>query len=209
MFRKVTLPAFASVLMLVAVIMSCSEDSNYDSRTAVYVSGISHNRPFICDVLCQGDSIYEEDGSTFKTDDDYITEDFMAVEITNKPYNSIVDPANGSLGQFLVTGYDVEFIPMGGAAVPAASFSGSTSILVPAGESVEAYILIVPFEAKAVSPLADLRYQIGGLEIMSRAHITFHGEEIQSGSEVDFEAYVSVNFADLLLTKTDQDKLNQ
>jgi hypothetical protein len=194
--------------MLVAGILSCSEDSNYDTRTTVFVSSISHNRPFICDVLCQGDSIYEEDGSTLKTDDDFITEDYMAVEFTNKPYNSIVDPANGSLGQFLVTGYDVEFIPMGGAAVPVPPFSGSTSILVPAGESVEAYILIVPFEAKTVDPLFGLRYPIGG-EIMSRAHITFRGEEIQSGSEVEFEAYVSVNFADLLLTKTDQDKLNQ
>jgi len=208
MFRKVTLPAFVSVLMIVAGLLSCSEDSNYDSRTNVYVSSISHNRPFICDVLCQGDSIFEEDGSTLKTDDDFITEDYMAVEFTNRPYNSIVDPANGSLGQFLVTGYDVEFIPLGGAAVPVPPFSGSTSILVPSGETVEAYILLVPFEAKAVDPLFGLRFPLGG-EIMSRAHITFHGEEIQSGSEVDFEANVTVNFADLLLTRTDQEKLNQ
>lgn len=209
MSRKVMLITFASLFMLVAVIMSCSEDTNYDQRTVVYVSSISHDRPFICDVLCQGDSVFNSDGVSFKFSDDYISEDFMAVEFTNKPYNSIVDVGEGSLGQFLVTGYDVEFIPYGGATVPLPPFSGTTSILVPAGESVEAYILIVPFQAKAVQPLIGLAYQADDLEILARAHITFHGEEVQGGNKVDFEASVSVSFADPLLTKTDQQKLNQ
>jgi len=209
MSRKVKVLAFTSALVLVAIIMSCSEDSNYDQRTVVYVSSISNDRPFISDVLCQGDSVFESNGVTFLRDDDFITEDYLPVVFTNKPYNSIVDPANGSLGQFLVTGYDVEFIPYGGAAVPVQRFSGTTSILVPSGESVEAYILIVPFAAKALQPLFGLAYQIDDLEIMARAHITFHGEEIQAGTKVDFEANVTVNFADPLLTKTDQDKLNK
>ena len=209
MSRKVKVFAFASALVLVTIIMSCSEDSNYDQRTVVYVSSISNDRPFICDVLCQGDSIFYGDGVTPKRDDDFITEDYLPVVFTNKPYNSIVDPANGALGQFLVTGYDVEFIPYGGAAVPVPPFSGTTSILVPSGESVEAYILIVPFAAKSLQPLAGLMYQIDDTEIMARAHITFHGEEIQAGTKVDFEANVTVNFADPLLTKTDQEKLNK
>ena len=209
MSRKVKVLAFASALVLVAIIMSCSEDSNYDQRTVVYVSSIANDRPFICDVLCQGDSVFEDDGVTFLRGDDFITEDYLPVVFTNTPYNSIVDPANGSLGQFLVTGYDVEFIPYGGAAVPVQPFSGTTSILVPSGESVEAYILIVPFGAKALQPLLGLAYQTDDLEIMARAHITFHGEEIQAGTKVDFEANVTVNFADPLLTKTDQEKLNK
>jgi hypothetical protein len=209
MSRKVMFISFAALFMVLAIIMSCSEDTSYDQRTVVYVSSISHDRPFICDVLCQGDSVFNSDGVSFKFSDDFITEDYMAVEFTNKPYSSIIDPVEGSLGQFLVTGYDVEFIPYGGAAVPVAPFSGSTSILVPAGESVEAYILIVPFEAKAVQPLYGLGYQVDGLEILTRAHITFHGEEVQGGNKVDFEANVSVSFADPLLTKTDQEKLNK
>ena len=209
MSGKVKVLAFASALIIVAVILSCSEDSNYDQRTVVYVSSISNDRPFICDVLCQGDSIFNSDGVTLKLSDDFITENYLPVVFTNKPYNSIVDPANGSLGQFLVTGYDVEFIPYGGASIPVQPFSGTTSILVPPGESVEAYILIVPFAAKSLQPLVGLMYQVDDIEIMARAHITFHGEEIQAGTKVDFEANVTVNFADPLLTKTDQDKLNK
>ena len=209
MFGKSKVVVLAFALMLVAVILSCSEDSNYDQRTVVYVSSISNDRPFICDVLCQGDSIFNGDNRTFKLSDDFVTEDYLPVVFTNTPYNSIVDPANGSLGQFLVTGYDVEFIPYGGAAVPVQRFSGTTSILVPSGESVEAYILIVPFAAKNLQPLVGLMYQADDIEIMARAHITFHGEEIQAGTKVDFEANVTVNFADPLLTKTDQEKLNK
>jgi hypothetical protein len=209
MSRKVKALAFASALVLVAVILSCSEDSNYDQRTVVYVSSIAHDRPFMCDVLCQGDSIYMANGVTYKYSDDFITEDYLPVVFTNKPYNGIVDPSEGALGQFLVTGYDVSFIPYGGAAVPIAPFSGTTSILVPSGESVEAAILICPFDAKSLQPLVGLAYQTDALEIMARAHIVFHGEEVQSGTKVDFEANVSINFADPLLTKTDQEKLNK
>ena len=209
MFGKVKVLAFASALVLVAILLGCSEDSNYDQRTVVYVSSLNGDRPFICDVLCQGDSIYNADGLTFKIIDDYITEDYILVGFTNKPYSSIVDPADGSLGDFLVTGYDVEFIPYGGDTLPVRPFSGTTSILVPAGESVEAYILIVPFVEKTVQPLFGLRYQTSGVEIMARAHIMFHGEEIQGGTKVDFETNLTVNFADPLLTKTDQEKLNK
>ncbi len=207
MSRNVKALVFAAALAILAVVLSCSEDSNYDQRTVVYVSSISHDKPFMVDVLCQGDSIYMKDGVTFKTSDDFIMEDNMSVTFTNKPYNGIVDPNNGSLGQFLVTGYDVTFFPYGGASVPVPPFTGTTSILVPAGESVEAFILICPFAAKNVAPLLGIQYS--PTEIMTRAHIVFHGEEIQSGTKFDFEANATVNFADPLLTKADQQKLNQ
>jgi hypothetical protein len=209
MSGKVKAIVFASSLALLAVILSCSEDSNYDQRTVVYVSSIANDRPYMVDVLCQGDSIYNPDGVTFKYIDDFVTEDYIPVVFTNKPYNGIVDPAEGALGQFLVTGYDVSFMPYGGAAVPVAPFSGTTSVLVPSGESVSASVLLCPFEAKSLQPLLGLAYQTDGYEIMARAHIVFHGEEIQSGRKVDFEANVSVNFADPLVTKTDEDKLNK
>jgi hypothetical protein len=43
---------------------------------------------------------------------------------------------------------------------------------------------------------------------LSRAHFTFHGHYVQTTTQVDFEAYLSVNFADPLLTTQDEQKLN-
>ena len=202
--RKVVILVFA--FLLAAVILSCSEDSNYDQRTVVYVGNINGDRPFLCDVLSQGDSIYNEDMITYKTIDDAVREDYVAVTFYNKPYSSVIDPGVGSLGDFLVTGYDVQFVTYGGAPVPVASFSGSTSILVPLDGSVTGYILLVPFSAKNSDPLDSMKYS--PLEILARAHFIFHGHYVQTTTQVDFEADLSVNFADPLLTTQDEQRLN-
>ena len=206
MSGKVKAAVVASALVLITVILSCSEDSNYDQITVVYVSSINKDAPYLCDVLCQGDSIYEKDQIHYKYSDDFVTEDWIQVVFTNKPYNSIVDPDKGSLGDFLVTGYDVEFIPYGGAPVPVQPFSGTTSVLVPSGTAVPASILLVPFAAKNVDPLLGLMYTNN--EIMARAHITFHGQEVQTNNNIKFEVNVTVDFADPLVTKADEKTLN-
>lgn len=202
MFKPTHLISFVAALVLAVILMSCTDESNYDQRTVVYVASMNDDAPFLCDVLNQGDSLYERDGVTYKTDDDYITEDFIKVVFHNRPYNNIVDPGSGSLGDFLVTDYDVEFVPYGSAPVPVEPFSGKTSIYVPAGELVEGYILIVPFGAKNVDPLLSLMYT--PQEIMTIANITFRGHEIQTDREVSFSAGLTVNFADPLLTKSQQ-----
>jgi hypothetical protein len=206
MFGKSKVVMLAFALLLAAVILGCSEDSNYDQRTVVYVGGINGDKPFLCDVLSQGDSLYMPDMVTYKTSDDFITEDWVEVVFYNKPYSTVIEPGTGSLGDFLVTGYDVEFIPLGGASNPVASFSGSTSILVPASESVTGSILLVPFSSKNVDPLNSMKYS--PLEIMSRAHITFHGRYVQTTTDVEFTADLTVNFADPLLTTNDQNQQN-
>jgi hypothetical protein len=202
MFGKSKVVVLAFALLLIAVILSCSEDSNYDQRTVVYVGGINANKPFMCDILNQGDSLYMPDLVTYKTSDDYITEDYVDVVFYNKPYSTVIEPGTGSLGDFLVTGYDVMFIPLGGADTPVAPFSGSTSILVPQGESVTGSVLLVPFSAKNQDPLNSMKYS--PLEIMARAHFTFHGHYVQTNTLVDFTADLSVDFADPLTTKNQQ-----
>ncbi|MCX5753207.1 MAG: hypothetical protein NTW97_06115 [Candidatus Krumholzibacteria bacterium] len=204
MFGKSKVVVLASALLLLAVILSCSEDSNYDQRTVVYVGGINGDKPFLCDVLSQGDSLYEEDNATFKTSDDFITEDWVEVVFYNKPYSTVIEPGTGSLGDFLVTGYDVSFIPLTGTVTPVHAFSGSTAILVPGGESVAGNILLVPFAAKNIDPLNSMKYS--PLEIMARAHFTFHGHYVQTNTLVEFAADLSVNFADPLLTTKDQNQ---
>ncbi len=207
MFGKIKLAALVSALVLGAIILSCSEDSNYDQRTVVYVSSINENMPFLCDVLNQGDSLYMPQSTTvYKEDDDYVTEDRIQVVFHNKPYNGIVNPENGALGDFLVTGYDVEFISTGGSLTPVASFSGTTSILVPADDDAMGYILLVPFSAKNLDPLNLLKYSPS--EIMAQAHITFHGHEVQTDVNVDFETMILVSFADPLTTTGQQNQGN-
>ena len=202
--RKAVALAFA--ILTVAALLGCSEDTNYDQRTVVYVGGMNNDTPYLCDVLSQGDSIYNEDMVTFKTSDDFITEDRIEVTFYNKAYSSVIEPGTGSLGDFLVTGYEVEFFPNVGSPVPVPPFSGSTSILVPEGEAVTGSILLVPYAAKNVEPLQSVKYSY--TEIMAYAHFKFRGHYVQTSTIVEFESNLTVNFADPLLSTKDQNNLN-
>jgi len=203
--KNCTAFTFVTVLIIGALLVGCDEDSNYDQRTVVYVSNINDGFPVLSDVRNQGDSLYEKDGETFKRDDDFWLEDWIKVEFHNRPYSSVVDPNSGSLGDFLFTSYDVEFVRMDGGTSPVPPFTGETSILVPANSLVEGVILLVPVSAKRISPLVDLEYTAN--EIMTNAHITFHGHEIQTDREIDFSAGILVNFADIL-EEDEQNKSN-
>jgi hypothetical protein len=158
MYRKrLTALALISIVGVWFLVMGCDEDSNYDSRTVVYVSSINENAPFLSDVLDQGDSVYTRDHSGFLIYDDFVAEDWIKVQFHNKPYNSVlsVDCAT-SLTDFLVTNYTVEFVDLAGGPAPVPPIFGETSILVPAATFVEGYILLVPFSAKLIPPLSDL-----------------------------------------------------
>jgi hypothetical protein len=54
-------------------------------------------------------------------------------------------------------------------------------------------------------PLFSLEYN-PNVEIMTHARIIFHGEEVQTNRKTDFEAMVTVNFADPLTTKNQQNQ---
>ncbi len=194
--KKCTAFIFTTVMIIGALLIGCDEDSNYDQRTVVYVSNINEGFPYLSDVRNQGDSLWERDYSDYKYDDDYWVEDWVKVEFHNRPYSGVVDPNNGSLGDFLLTSYDVEFITLDGSGTPVPPFSGETSILVPANSLVEGAILLVPVYTKRMSPLVDLEYTAN--EIMTNAHITFHGHEVQTDRDIEFSAGILVNFADIL-----------
>ncbi len=194
--KKLTAIALISLVAVWFLAMGCDEDSNYDSRTVVYVASVNDNTPYMSDVLNQGDSIRTESGTGWVTNDDFVEEDWIAVLFHNRPYNGLLNPDCGSLGDFLVTHYSVEFLPYGSNPVPVAPFSGETSILVPANSMVEGYILLVPIYSKQISPLVDMQYT--GQEIMTIANITFSGHEVQTDRTVEFTCGVSVNFADPL-----------
>jgi hypothetical protein len=195
--KKISTAALLMFIIASIVAFGCSEDTNYDQRAVVYVMSINENAPYLSDVLEQGDSVYYTPPPDFviKYVDDYVTEDYVKVIFENRPYNGIVDP-RFSLGDVMVTGYDVEFVNLGGGNAPVASFSGTTSILVEANSIVEAWVLLVPFSAKNSLALDTLKYT--AYEIMAQANITFHGHEVQTENETHFPASLTVNFADPL-----------
>jgi hypothetical protein len=201
--KKCTAFIFTTAMIIGALLIGCDEDSNYDQRTVVYVSNINEGFPYLSDVRNQGDSLWERDYSDYKRDDDYWEEDWIIVEFHNRPYSGIVDPNNGSLGDFLLTSYDIAFITMDGSATPVPPFTGETSILVPANSRVEGAILLVPVYTKLMPPLVNLEYTAN--EIMTNAHITFHGHEVQTDRDIEFSAGILVNFADIL----DEDALEK
>ncbi len=204
--RKMSLVAAVTLIVGAAVMIGCdSKPDNYTTRTIVYVSYINEGMPFMCDVLYQGDSLYYEDTFILKLEDDFITEDRVKVLVHNRPYNALIEPQL-SLGDFLVTGYTVEFVPTDGGPTPLPPFTGNTSVLVPANEMVEFWIVIVPFDAKTVDPLLSIQYT--NQEIYSNARIRFTGHEIQTSREISFEAGLHVNFADPLITKSNKDDFN-
>lgn len=187
---------FSAGVLLALILLSCSENTPYDQRTVLIVSSVNDGSPFFSDVLNQGDSLYEKDGVTLKTDDDYVVEDYLKVTFYNKPYSNILDFDESSLGDFIVTGYDVEFVRTDGGTSPVPPFSGETSVLVPANSTVDANILLVPFSLKNQSPLVDLRYSPN--EILAYAHIKFYGHEVQTDRNLFFETGISVCFGDKL-----------
>lgn len=194
--------AVVTLFLITAAVLSAGcDDTNYDQRTVVYVSNVNDGMPFLSDVLQQGDSLYYDKTNILKLEDDYIEEDWLKVEIHNRPYNGFVQPEY-SLGDFLLTSYDVSFVQADGTAGPVPSFSGQTSILVPADSKVEAYIVLVPFDRKTVSPLVDMQYT--NIEIYSNAHIVFHGHEVQTDREIEFSCGIHVNFADPLTLDSDR-----
>ncbi|MBU8920454.1 MAG: hypothetical protein KOO63_01220 [Bacteroidales bacterium] len=201
--RKLTTLAVITMIVIGALSAGCDNDNNYDERTVVYVSNVNEGYPFISDVLNQGDELFIEDdpANGYNIGDDYIIEDWMKVEFHNRPYNSVVDPNASSLGDFLVTSYEVEFTRLDGNLTPVvADFTGLMSLMVPADSKVEAVILIVPYGSKLLPTLSSLQYNAG--EVMAHAQITFHGHEIQTERNINFSAGVIVTFADVL---TDED----
>lgn len=195
--KKFTALAIIIMFASIAVFIGCDADSTYHQRTVVYVSNFNDGSPYFADVLNQGDSIYVGETTRYKIEDDYVEEDWVKVEIHNRPYNSLINTSSSSLGDFLVTGYDVSFARTdGGSGTPVGAFTGSMSTLVPANSKTEVFILLVPFESKNDPTLHSLWYSSD--EILARADITFHGHEIQTDRELQFSASFGVTFGDAL-----------
>lgn len=195
--RKCTTLAIVALTAMGLFAAGCDLDNNYDERTVVYVSNINEGYPFLADVINQGDSLYYEDTFIRKVEDDYIVEDWVKVQFHNRPNNGVVDIESSVLGDFLVTGYTVEFTRMdGNTGTLVEPFMGQMSLLVPANTQVEAVILLVPYGAKISGELLTMHYTTQ--EVYTNATITFTGHEVQTDRVIHFSAGLMVNFVDFL-----------
>ncbi len=187
----------ATVIFLV----SCQTDGE-ESRAVVTVAAINENVPVFSDVLEQGDSVRRDNGQ-FVIWDDYIKEDHVSVLFYNRPYNPLAFTEPGRpFGEYLVTRYRVEWERLDGGSPTPPTYNGVTSVSVPTGEFVEAFVVLVPFEVKTMPFLTALQYSSS--EILCHAHFTFWGHEVGTDRETLFRASISVNFADLLV-KSERD----
>jgi hypothetical protein len=191
---------FLCVFGIVVVFMVGCETDGEEKRAVVTVAAINDNAPVFSDVLEQGDSVYRENGDPVRLDD-YIKEDNVKVLFYNRPYNTFTFTGAGRpYGEFLVTRYRIEWQRSDTGEVPPV-YNGATSVSIPTGEYVEAYIVLVPFEVKNLPFISSLNYlgTNAGDEILCIANITFWGHEVGTGRESTIQASVSVNFADWII----------
>lgn len=105
------------------------------------------------------------------------------------PFGSSQPPGYGAhLTRYRVTFTSVE----GDTAVPA-PHEGALNVVIPPGEEKNVAFVLVPAEAKLVSPLVDL---INGGELRTKALVEFWGVEDKTGEELYASGELDVNFAD-------------
>jgi hypothetical protein len=169
---------FLLSFIAVAGVGLASCDDNDFNRSVITVASINENGPFFSDVIDSNNVVHE---------------DYVAVMIQNRPYNVFVTTGPDlPYSDFVVTRYRVEWRRVdGGVGVPA-TYEGATSMSIPSGDMVAGSILLVPAIEK-LTPLMTALY--GGGEYVMVAMITFWGHEGGVERETEFQASLTVTFA--------------
>jgi len=162
---------------------SCSDDSA--PRSTIIIDSINDGKILNSDLYNNGQD------KQFDTEDDYIVEDQVVVQLRNRAHDAglTIDP-NGPFGAVVFYRYEVRF--RGDESLPTI-YSG-LHLRVPAGTSKQGEIVIVPASYKTAPPLLTIR-QLQE-EIRLEADITFIGEEEDSEEEVRVTATLPVHCAD-------------
>jgi hypothetical protein len=185
------------------------DNTGEQQRSVVVVRQVNQGAPVIVDVLEQGDSLFQDDGITPITHDDFITQDWLVVEMQNVPYNPLVTTEPGlPHGDFVVTDYEIVWTRTDGGSEKLPTFRGNTSQVIPSGGDAVFAILLVTFDDKRLPVLNDLNYMspvAAGDEIHMRADITFEGHEVGTERETEIKTTVSAAFVDLVVATSDKD----
>lgn len=173
--------AFA-IAVAAVLALSCADESA--PRSTVTIDSINGGEILDCDLYNNGDD--NQQG----TDDDFIVEDQVTVELRNRPHDAglTIDP-NGPFGAVVFHRCEVRFT--GDESLP--PVTSSMHLRVPSGRTVQGEILVVPAAYKIEPPLLNI-LENGG-EIRLDAHITLVGEEEDSNDEVIATAVLPVHCA--------------
>ena len=134
------------------------------------------------------DVVTIEGGLALVYEDNAVAVISFDVHFYDVPFTSSQPPGYGAhLTRYMVTFRSVE-----GDTFPA-SHEGVINVIVPPGEEKDVSFVLVPAEAKTVSPLVDL---ISGGELRTSALVEFWGTEDKTGQEVYTSGELDVNFAD-------------
>ncbi|MDM7914908.1 MAG: hypothetical protein ACE15D_05400 [Candidatus Eisenbacteria bacterium] len=179
--RLRTLLALIPAALLLALVVSCSDESA--PRSAVWIESIHGGQALESDVYNNGDD------DVPGTEDDFIIEDQVAVEIHNQPSDPAlsIDPT-GPYGAVVFDRYKVTF--HGTEQLDAVE--GAMHLRVPSGSTATGEITIVPAGYKMEAPLQSL--QVGG-ELLFTADIVITGKEEDSGDAVRVEGSLPVHCA--------------
>jgi hypothetical protein len=201
--------AFTAVVAVVFGVLAGCDNTGEQQRSVVVVTSVNEGLPVVVDVLEQGDSLYEPDGTTIKLNDDFIAQDWLTIQMQNNPYNAFVTTDPGMPhGDFIVTRYQVQWTRTDGGAVALPTYTGYTSQIIPSGEDAWFAILLVTFDNKNLPVLSDLCYvcPAAGDEIFMRADITFFGHEAGTERETEVEIAVGASFVDLVIETDEKNK---
>ncbi len=198
----------ASLAVIYGVFAGCDTGSQNSERSIITVSSLNNNSPGLVDVLCQGDSIFEADGTTVKTSDDGIVPTWIPIIFFNKPYSGL-NPTESGLpyGDYVVERYTIDWTRTDGG-TPLPSTDDQTSIIVPSDEEAFGYIRLVSFDSKTNPLIFDLNYlgaRAGQIDLMT-ANITFFGREAGTDRVTEFQARLSVQFLDIISTECDENE---
>jgi len=134
------------------------------------------------------DVVTIEDGLALVYEDNAVAVISFDVHFYDVPFGSSQPPGYGAH----LTRYRVTFSSVEGDTFPD-SHEGAINVIVPPGEEQDVSFVLVPAEAKTVSPLVDL---IAGGELRTKALVEFWGTEDKTGQEVYTSGELDVNFAD-------------
>lgn len=200
--------AFAAIVGVAIGVMAGCDNTGEQQRSQVVVSSVNLGAPVVVDVLEQGDSVYAAGTTNPVTNDDFIAQDWLILQLQNFPYNPLVVTEPGlPHGDFLITHYDVQWTRTDGGTTTLPPYTGYTNQVVPSGvDDVFMSILLVTFDNKNLPVLADLCYICAnsGDEILMRADITLYGHEVGTERETEIEFSVGVSFVDLVIATGDK-----
>lgn len=137
----------------------------------------------------ESDVVTVEDTIALVYEDNAVAMVSFDVHFYEVPFGSSQPPGYGAH----LTRYKVTFSSLEEGEFPAAH-EGALNVNIPPGEEEAVVFVLVPAEAKTVSPLVDLG--ISGGELQTKALVEFWGVENKTGKELYASGELTVNFAD-------------